>query len=43
MTGSGSARERDTSDRRSEGLESPVEGFNARARAAVADLSLIHI
>lgn len=40
MTGSGSARERDTSDRRSEGLESPVEGFNARARAAVADRSL---
>ena len=35
-----SARRRDTEDRRQEGIASPVEGFNARARSAVADEQL---
>ena len=34
------ARQRETEDRRSEGINSPVEGFNARARRAVADEQL---
>lgn len=35
-----SARERDTEDQRREGIESRVEGFNERARRAVADRDL---
>ncbi|MBA2617999.1 MAG: amino acid dehydrogenase, partial [Rubrobacter sp.] len=34
------ARRRDTDDRRREGIASPVEGFNARAKNAVADAQL---
>ena len=34
------ARQRETKDRRPEGITSPVEGFNARARRAVADEQL---
>ena len=34
------ARERETYDRRDEGISSGVEGFNDRARRAVADQQL---
>ena len=40
MTTSKPARRRDTTDKRAEGIESKVEGFNARAKEAVKDQEL---